>query len=287
MGVLLSNDTQDLIKSALGTPAAQQEVVNAIEGAVQSNNPTFNGTTTVNGILNLTSVNAPNDLAIFANSGGEITASGLNWAEDILAPDNSAVFIVQAGPATGPGNGHTMGVRGGAAAINGNGGNVDIAGAVGNGSGSAGIVQLFNAALSQGFQIDSNGNLIPVNSNAVTVGSLSNLVAAVYAAAFTALATGGFAPTAQYVSATSGGSTQMSGPSILQVHSSTTLSTYTITLPQNAVGGQIAILATDTTITTLTLNGGTGQAIVSPIATLTLAGARFVFNSANSEWMSF
>jgi hypothetical protein len=64
-----------------------------------------------------------------------------------------------------------------------------------------------------------------------------------------------------------------------------TLATGTITMPDTPYDGQVQRICTSATITSLTVNGNTGQTIKNPPSTLTAgSGCGFIYRSTNTTW---
>ena len=64
-----------------------------------------------------------------------------------------------------------------------------------------------------------------------------------------------------------------------------TLATGTITMPLAPSDGMTVTMATTQTITSLTLNGNTGQTVNNAITTLSVGGfASYLYKSADTSW---
>jgi hypothetical protein len=140
----------------------------------------------------------------------------------------------------------------------GNGGPVNISGGTSVG-GSAGPINLKTAGLTR-VSIDKNGNA-----------TFSNGIANTYQ---------------RVASATSGGTTTINNnTSTLILHSSGTLATHTVTMPASPVDGQLIHIGTNNTITTLTVQGNTGQTMASG-GTLSsfINGATYMYVTTDTAW---
>lgn len=86
--------------------------------------------------------------------------------------------------------------------------------------------------------------------------------------------------------AASGGSTTINdNTSVLLLHGTGTLVTYTITFPANPIDGQCVNMSSDQAITTLTLSGNAGQTVVGTFSTLALGSSlQFIWSNTDAEW---
>lgn len=73
--------------------------------------------------------------------------------------------------------------------------------------------------------------------------------------------------------------------SFLILKHTATIATLTITLPASPVNGQVVHVATRSTVTTLTLNGGAGQTVYgAPTTIAATTPVAFIYETAATSW---
>jgi hypothetical protein len=71
---------------------------------------------------------------------------------------------------------------------------------------------------------------------------------------------------------------------ILYLNAAAGISTYTIVLPSNPLDRQVVHIVSSHSITTLTVNAGTGTVTGAPTGMLATSPASFVYNAASTNW---